>query len=496
MIDFKEIMNTSKHYIFKVTLLFGILLNPFFADKGYSSPDNYLPNEIITASDLVIISGDQTVNRDSIQEYKKLAIEFAQKKNSKEASLYLDKYIKASLNTHFIKDEVFSSIKQTEDFEEVAKKYELNFSFINLFYLFSSVIGIFIVIILNSNRKSDNRSIVLISSFILIHSIFIFHIFLFLSRLQFRFPHTLFMSIIFSFLYGPLIYFYFKRIVLQHVFKWIDLLHIIPTALIIIAVLPIYLLSAEEKLMVMLHASEIDRQAYVNYTFMIKLLSLAVYGFLLFRIYFKYIKNNPKISFMNIRWQKSIIWLGAGYIISYAIYGLIIIDVLPRIEFLYHLQIFFMALMVLYIGFMAYLRPNIFKSDYFEPHLYKYKKSGLTPRFSQELKEHLLHLMNVEKVYRKNDINLEELSEKLGTTRHNTSQVINEHFNMNFFEFINKFRIEEAKEILKNDTEKYLNIIDVAYEVGFNNKVTFNKSFKKILSQTPTQYLSALRASF
>jgi AraC-like DNA-binding protein len=67
---------------------------------------------------------------------------------------------------------------------------------------------------------------------------------------------------------------------------------------------------------------------------------------------------------------------------------------------------------------------------------------------------------------------------------------------MNFFEFINKFRIEEAKEILKNDTEKYLNIIDVAYEVGFNNKVTFNKSFKKILSQTPTQYLSALRASF
>ena len=66
------------------------------------------------------------------------------------------------------------------------------------------------------------------------------------------------------------------------------------------------------------------------------------------------------------------------------------------------------------------------------------------------------------------------------------------HFNLNFFELINKYRINEALDILKNDTQKKLNIIDVAYEVGFNNKVTFNKSFKKILAQTTTQYLNAL----
>jgi len=310
--------------------------------------------------------------------------------------------------------------------------------------------------------------------------------------LQFRYSHTLFMSIIFSFLYGPLIYFYFKKITLQHVFKWVDLLHLIPTAIIIIAVLPIYLLPEEEKLKVMLGAGEINSQAYVNYTFIAKLLSLIIYGYLLIRIYFKYIRNNSKITFMNIKWQKSIIWLGMGYIASYAIYGLMISKVIPRYDFLYHLQIFFMALMVLYIGFMAYLRPNIFKSDFFETHLYKYKKSGLTARFSVELKEHLLILLDEEKIYRKNNINLEELSEKLGTTRHNTSQVINEHFNLNFFELINKYRINEALDILKNDTQKKLNIIDVAYEVGFNNKVTFNKSFKKILAQTPTQYLNAL----
>ena len=496
MNNLKNILNTPKHFILQVSLIFMVLLNPFFADKSYSSPDAYLPNDNVSGIDLNVKAGDQVIEQDSIKDYRKLAIEYAQDENSEKAALYIDKYIKASLNTHFINDEAFSSISNTEAFEKVSNKYELNFSFINLFYLFSSVIGIFIVIILNLKRKSDNRSVILISSFVLIHSIFIFHIFLFLTRLQFRYPHTLFMSIIFSFLYGPLIYFYFKRIVLQHIFKWVDLLHLIPTAIIILAVVPLYLLSAEEKLMIMLQNGEIDKQVYVNYTFIVKLLSLAIYEFLLLRIYFKHIKGNTKINFMNIRWQKSIIWLGAGYVLSYAIYGLIIVDVIPRIEFLYHLQIFFMAIMVLYIGFMAYLRPNIFKSDYFETHLYKYKKSGLTPSFSHELKEHLLYLMNEEKIYRKNDINLEELSERLGTTRHNASQVINEHFNLNFFELINKFRIEEAKEILKNDTEKRLNIIDVAYEVGFNNKVTFNKSFKKILAQTPTQYLNALKGSF
>ena len=87
---------------------------------------------------------------------------------------------------------------------------------------------------------------------------------------------------------------------------------------------------------------------------------------------------------------------------------------------------------------------------------------------------------------------MEMLSERLGTSRHNTSQVINEHFQMNFFELINKYRVGEALEILRKDTNSNLSMIDIAYEVGFNNKVTFNKSFKKYAQQTPTQYLKSL----
>ena len=135
--------------------------------------------------------------------------------------------------------------------------------------------------------------------------------------------------------------------------------------------------------------------------------------------------------------------------------------------------------------------PNLFTAS-FAKQQDKYKKSGLTTSFSTELKEQLMQLLEVDKIYRQNNISLAMVSDQLGTTRHNTSQVINEHFGLNFFELINKYRIEEATEILKNDKNKNLNIIDVAYEVGFNNKVTFNKSFRKVLSQTPSQYLSSL----
>jgi AraC-like DNA-binding protein len=64
---------------------------------------------------------------------------------------------------------------------------------------------------------------------------------------------------------------------------------------------------------------------------------------------------------------------------------------------------------------------------------------------------------------------------------------------MNFFELINKFRIEEAINLLLEDENGNLNIIDIAYEVGYNNKVTFNKAFKKNTSLTPTEFINSIK---
>jgi len=437
----------------------------------------------------------QNTGVDSTQTFRWKAIEYAQNNDAKNASIFIEKYIKSSLHVGFVNNDVFDVISDSEEYKLVKTKYRVNLSTINLFYLFTSLIGFFIFIVLNLKNNSNNSSTTLISFFVLMHSIFILDLFFFLSNLRFSYPHTFLMSITFSFLYGPVIYFYYKKIVFNYKFRYIDLLHLIPTAVILFFATPYYFISAIEKLSIMLEVNNVTTSSLFDYVFVIKLTSLIVYAFLIVRIYLTKIKGNKKLELIKAKWQKGIAGLVSSYVLFYCIYGLIIVaKVLPRIEFLFHLQIVSMAVMVLYIGYKAYINPKLFATGYFEEQLNKYKKSGLTSRFSNDLKERLVYLLEVEKVYRQNNISLEILSERLDTNRHNTSQVINEHFDLNFFELVNKYRINEALEIIKNDTHKNMNIIDIAYEVGFNNKVTFNKSFKKLLSQTPSQYIASLSA--
>ncbi len=435
----------------------------------------------------------QSFSNDSIQIFRWKAIDYAQKGDVENSTLFIEKYIKSSLHVGFVNNDVFEKIADSKEYKELQSKYKVNFNFINLFYLFTSLIGFFIFSVLILKSKSNNASTLLISLFVLMHSIFILDLFFFLTNLRYSYPHIYLLSITFSFLYGPLIYFYYKKIALNYRFRKIDLLHLIPTVIIVFNVLPYYFISGEEKLKIMLDVSSLSLKKIHDFTIIFKFASLLIYATLIVRIYLFKIRKDNKILIDKYKWLKGIAYLVSSYVVFYCIYGLIIAyDSIPRIEFLFHLQIIAMALMVLYVGYKAYLTPKLFAQGFFDEVNNKYKKSGLTSSFSSDLKDQLIWLLESEKIYRQNNISLELLSQKLDTNRHNTSQVINEHFNLNFFELINKYRIEEALDIIKRDTNKNMNIIDIAYEVGFNNKVTFNKSFKKLLSQTPSQYIASL----
>lgn len=122
----------------------------------------------------------------------------------------------------------------------------------------------------------------------------------------------------------------------------------------------------------------------------------------------------------------------------------------------------------------------------------KYQKSGLTKGYSEELRNRLQMLFEREKIYRNSSLGLEDLAKELGTTRHNVSQVINEHFKMNFFQFVNKYRIREAVYMFQESNYQGLKIINIAYDVGFNNKVTFNKAFKSEMQMTPTLFIEKM----
>jgi AraC-like DNA-binding protein len=106
----------------------------------------------------------------------------------------------------------------------------------------------------------------------------------------------------------------------------------------------------------------------------------------------------------------------------------------------------------------------------------------------ENLSIHLTSLMEKEKMYLDNDLNLPTLAEKLGIGIHEASFLINETAGDNFYNYINKYRVEEAKRLLASTKMEQLNILGIAFASGFNSKTTFNTTFKRMVGISPSQF--------
>lgn len=122
----------------------------------------------------------------------------------------------------------------------------------------------------------------------------------------------------------------------------------------------------------------------------------------------------------------------------------------------------------------------------------KYLKSSLTKDDSENFKNQLIEFVIGEKPYLNSQLRLKDLASMLDMSTHHLSQIINESLNKNFYEFINYYRIEEAKELLNHDGYKNFTLSAIGYEVGFNSKSSFYNSFKKYTGKTPAKYLEEL----
>lgn len=107
----------------------------------------------------------------------------------------------------------------------------------------------------------------------------------------------------------------------------------------------------------------------------------------------------------------------------------------------------------------------------------------------QKLKKQLQALMDIEKLYLDNELNLPKLARHLNATSNDTSFIINDLYKDNFYNYINKYRIEEAKKLLLSKKYNQLNILGIAYESGFNSKTTFNTTFKKYTGHSPRDFV-------
>lgn len=431
----------------------------------------------------------------SAEELKRLAISYSDAGNAEKASYYLVKYIESTGDLSIINHHLFEPIARSNQYLAISEKFKPNLNLLSSIYIFAGFLGMLIFFLLLFRRGKQKVSNLLIASFILIHSIFILHLSLYITNTQYHYPQALFISTIFSFLYGPLMYFYFRRVTMNYRFKRRDLLHLLPTVILMVYILPYLTMGRMDKFDVLMSQGNL-LLPMANTIIAVKLASLLIYGFLSLVLYRDHSMENRKLNKNVLMWQRNIIAIYGAYIAAYFVYAAIVTRILPFAS-LVHFLILVMVGLVFYVAYISYEQPEIFKGrvTLVDPvQLFKYKKSRLTPSYSEELKQNLLFLLDEEKIYKQNNINLELLAEKLGTNRHNTSQVINEHFGMNFFELINKYRISEAVMLLENNAGNEMSIIEVAYEVGFNNKVTFNKSFKKYVAKTPTQFILSLQA--
>lgn len=121
----------------------------------------------------------------------------------------------------------------------------------------------------------------------------------------------------------------------------------------------------------------------------------------------------------------------------------------------------------------------------------KYRSSSLKGIEELKLFIRLKTLITDEKLFLDPNLTLKMVADRLATNTKYLSQVVNHQSGTNFQNFINKFRVEEAKYKITSKEYSNLTLYGIALQCGFKNKSTFYKVFKEITEQTPREYLKS-----
>ncbi len=154
---------------------------------------------------------------------------------------------------------------------------------------------------------------------------------------------------------------------------------------------------------------------------------------------------------------------------------------------------FSIAIIILLLAFYTIREPEVFGFK-LEPASKKYQNSKLSVDDMEVLKLRLEKIMVEQKPYLNRKLLKAELAKLLQISNPEMSRVLNEKIGMNFFEFVNHYRINEFIRLASSEKGIHMSFFGLAQEAGFNSKTTFNKSFKMRMGKTPKSYLQELRA--
>ena len=115
-------------------------------------------------------------------------------------------------------------------------------------------------------------------------------------------------------------------------------------------------------------------------------------------------------------------------------------------------------------------------------------RSLLSPKMMDKMQEQIMNIIVFQKKYRDKDYSAKKLADEIGTNTRYISAVVNNRFHMNYTQFVNKQRIDEAMGVLVDKRYQDLRIEDVGDMVGFANRQSFYSSFYRFNGITPRQY--------
>jgi len=341
------------------------------------------------------------------------------------------------------------------------------------------------------------------------------------------FPHFFGAAHPLPFLFGPLIYLYTVTASdrTRHLTPR-DALHFIPFLAVVVNGLPVYLMTGADKLTFYGRIQAGDVPPSIAVALPLKLLSGVIYAtitLLFLRRHHDLVKESySSVERVNLRW---LMWLGGGAAAIWAI--AVLSNVLEsagieKVGFGDDVIALAMAVMVYGIGYMGLRQPEIFRYDTAEhrvpaelrvsrersvpsPPLVtndthvlgaeetspRYERSGLSDREAQRLKDRLTATMENERPWRDSGLTLADLSERLGTTPHKLSEVLNSQLGLTFYDFVNGYRVREVQRRIAAGDARKVTMLALALDAGFASKSTFNVVFKKHTRQTPSDYRQA-----
>ncbi len=346
-------------------------------------------------------------------------------------------------------------------------------------------IALFIELLLISKKNKSAPDWILTAWMFLI----LFHqfgMYLFVTGDVYRFPFLLGIEHPLPLLHGVLLYLYVAHLTDQLPEKrGVLLLHFLPAAAMYVYLIPFILLPADQKIEVYRnHGAGYELFMVVRrYAIWVSGTFYVTWCAVLLRNHRRKIREQfSDLGHVNLQWLR---------ILTYGLGGI------------WYLVIFFnddtlvlagIVVFVFLIGFFGVRQAVIFAPAPAQAEVEEegekkmYAKSGLTEEASEKLHHDLIQLMTDNALYRKSDLSINDLSEKLGVHPNYLSQIINQREKKNFYDFVNTYRFEEFKRLIAQQKYQPYTLLSLAYDCGFSSKSSFNRYFKKATGKTPSEY--------